>query len=133
MDNLYTSSKLALYAINCELKVYIHGVTRQSSIGIPKYIEKTAHTRKDNIMRHTRTLKLEKLVGEPTMKYLVALSLYDVKPFYFIKNAWTDIRWIQKHRDVWSSYLQRMIKRPYYILNVIDIYNHNMNNVDISD
>ena len=29
MDNLHTSSKLALYAIKCKSKVYIHGVTRQ--------------------------------------------------------------------------------------------------------
>ena len=29
MDSLYTSSKLALYAIKCKSKVYIHGVTRQ--------------------------------------------------------------------------------------------------------
>ena len=78
-------------------------------------------------------MKVEKLVGEPTMKDLVAISLYDVKPFDFMTNVWTDIRWIQKHRDFWSSSLQRMINIPYYRLNLIDIYNHNMNNVDISD
>ena len=91
------------------------------------------NTIKDNIMRHRGTFKVAKLVGEPTMKYLVAIILYDVKPFYFTTNAWTEIRWIQKHRDVWGSSLQRTIKIPYYRFNVIDIYNHNMNNVDISD
>ena len=84
-------------------------------------------------MSHRRTLKVEKLVGEPIIKDMVEIILYDVKPFYFMTNAWTEIRWIQKHREVWSSSLQRMIKIPYYRLNVMDIYNHNMNNVDISD
>ena len=89
MDNLYKSSKLALYAINCKSEVYIHCVTRQSVRGIPKCIDQTAHTRKDDIMRHRGTLKVEKLVSEPTMKYLVAISLYGVKPFYFMTNDWT--------------------------------------------
>ena len=71
-------------------------MTRQSGRGIPKRIEQTAHTRKDTIMRHRGTLKVEKLVGDQTMKDLVAISLYDIKPFYFTKNAWTEIRRIQK-------------------------------------
>ena len=133
MDNLYTSSNIALYAINCKSKLYIHCVTRKSGRKISKCIKQTAHKINDNIIRHRGTLKLKKLVGEPTMKDMVEISLYDVKPFYFMKNAWTDIRWRQKRREVWSSSLQRMIKIPYYRLNVIDIYNHNMNNVDISD
>ena len=102
-------------------------------IGIPKLIEQTSHTRKDNIMSNRGTLKVKKLVGEPTIKYMVEISLYDLKPFYFMKNACTDIRWIQKRREVLSSFLRQMIKVPYYILNFIDIYNHNMNNVDIYD
>ena len=84
MDNLYTSSKLDLYAINCKSKVYIHGVTRQSGRGTPKCIGKTAHTKKDIIMRHRGTLKVAKLVGEPTMKDLAAISFYDVESFYFM-------------------------------------------------
>ena len=101
--------------------MYIHGVTRQLGKGIPKCIDKKVHTRNDNIMRHMGKLKVAKLVGETTMKYLLAISLYDVKPFYFMKNDWAEIRWIQKHRDIWSGCLQCMIKMPYYILNVIDI------------
>ena len=108
-------------------------MTRQSGRGIPKCIEKIAYTRKYNIMRHRGTLKVEKLVGEPTMKDLVAIILYDVKPFYFITNSWTEIRWIQKHRDVCSSSLQPDDQYPYYRLNAVDISNHNMSNVDISD
>ena len=133
MDNLYTSSNISLYAINYKSKVYIHGVTMQSVRGISKCIGQTLHTRKDDIMRHSGTLKVEKLVGDPTIKYQVEISFYDLKPLYFMTNAWTEIRWIQKHREVWSSSLQQMIKMSYYRLNVIYIYNHNMNNVDISD
>ena len=84
-------------------------------------------------MRHRGTLKVEKLVGEPTIKDLVEIILYDVKPFYFMTSYLKEVRRIQKHRDVWSSSLQHIIKMLYYRLNFIDIYNHNMNNVDISD
>ena len=108
-------------------------MTRQLGIGIPKLIEQTSHTRKDNIMSNRGTLKVKKLVGEPTIKDMVEISLYDLKPFYLMTNTWTEIRWIQKHREVWSSSLKQIIKITYYRLNVIDIYNHNMNNVYISD
>jgi hypothetical protein len=133
MDNLYMSSKLALYAATCRAKVYIHGVTRQSGRGIPKCIEQTPQTTKENIMRNRGTVKVARLVGDPDLKDLVAVSYYDVKPFYFMTNAWTDIKWIKKHRQVWSSTLKRMVKMPYHRLNIIDTYNYNMNNVDISD
>ena len=133
MDNLYISSNISLYAINYKSKVYIHGVTRQSVRGLPKCIDQTLHTIKDDVVRHSGTLKVEKLVCDPTIKYLVETSLCGLKPLYSMTNDWTEIRSIQEHREVWSSCLQRMTKIPYYRLNVMDIYNHNMNNVDISD
>ena len=109
MDNMYESSKLSLYAINCKSKLYIHCVKRKSSRIIPTFIKETSKTIKDDIMRYRGTLKVEKLAGDPTMKDMVAKSFYYVKPFYFLKNAWIDIRWIQKHREVWRSSLQWMI------------------------
>ena len=77
MDNLYTSSNISLYAINYKLKVYIHGVTMKSVRGLSKCIDQKLHTRKDDIMRHSGALKVEKLVGDTTIKYLVEMSLYD--------------------------------------------------------
>ena len=77
-------------------------------------------------MSHRGTLKVANLFGDPTMKDLVAIILYDVKPFYFMTNAWAEAMWIQKHSDVCSSSMQQIIKTPYYRFNVIDIYNHNM-------
>jgi hypothetical protein len=133
MDNLYMSSKLALYAWTCRAKVYVHGVTRQSGRGIPKCIEQIPQTTKENIMKNRGTVKVARLVGDPKLKDLVAVSYYDVKPFYFMTNAWKDIKWIKKHRQVWSTSLKKMVKMPYHRLNIIETYNYNMNNVDISD
>ena len=65
-------------------------------------------------------------------KYMLILKMKQLSHYEFLESVchkW----WIQKHRDVWGSSLQRTIKIPYYRFNVIDIYNHNMNNVDISD
>ena len=121
MDKLYTSSKLSLYSINYKSKVYIHGVTIQSVRGLSKCIDQTLHTRKDDIMRHSGTLKVENLVGDTTIKDLVEISLYYLKPLYSMTNAWTEIRRIQNHREVWIISLKRMTNILYYRLNVIDI------------
>ena len=133
MDNLYISSKLALLAISCEAKVCIHGVARQSGRGIPKCIEQVPQTTKDLIIKNRGTLKVAKLVGEPKLKDFVAISYYDVKPFYFMSNSWTDIKWIKKKRFVWSSTKNKLVNVPFFRLNIFDDYNYNMNNVDISD
>jgi hypothetical protein len=133
MDNLYVSSKLALLAISCKAKVCIHGVARQSGRGIPKCIEQVPQTTKDMIIKNRGTLKVAKLVGEPKLKDFVAISYYDVKPFYFMTNCWSHIKWIKKNRKVWSATKNKLVNIPYFRLNVFDVYNYNMNNVDISD
>ena len=84
-------------------------------------------------MRNRGTVKVARLVGDPSVTDLIAVSYYDVKPFYFMSNAWAEIKWIKKHRQVWSNSLRRMIKMPYHRLNIIETYNFNMNNVDIAD
>ena len=38
-----------------------------------------------------------------------------------------------KKRIVWDKEKGEKVKVPYYRLNIIDLYNHNMNNVDIVD
>jgi hypothetical protein len=133
MDNLYMSSKLALYAFTCRAKVYVHGVTRHHNKGIPKCVEQIAYTTKELILKNRGTLKVARLVGEPRLKDLIAVSYYDVKPFYFMTNSWDEIKWIKKTRQVWSNNLKRMINMPYHRLNLIETYNYNMNNVDIAD
>jgi hypothetical protein len=133
MDNLYISSKLALLAISCKAKVSVHGVARQSGRGVPKCVEQVAQTTKDMIIKNRGTVMVAKLIGEPKLKDFVAISCYDVKPFYFLTNSWSEIKWIKKTRKVWSSAKKKLVTLPYFRLNVFDVYNHNMNNVDISD
>jgi len=82
IDNLYMSAKLALFAMNCKAKVHIHGVTRQSGRGIPSCVNQEKRTRKNEILQHRGTLKVAEMQNEPRLKGLVALSLYETKPFY---------------------------------------------------
>ena len=133
MDNLYISSKLALLAISCKAIVSIHGVARQSGRGVPKCVEQVAQTTKDMIIKNRGTVMVAKLIGEPKLKDFVAISCYDVKPFYFMTNSWNEIKWMKKTRKVWSSAKKKLVTVPYFRLNVFDVYNYNMNNVDISD
>ena len=133
MDNLYMSAKLALFSMKCRAKVHIHGVTRQNGRGIPEMVHQEPKTRKNEILASRGTLKVAELKNESTLKGLVAMSLYDTKPFYFITNCWEKIEWIKKERKVWSKQQKKMVKMAFYRLNIMDTYNYNMNNVDIAD
>ena len=63
----------------------------------------------------------------------ITLSLYDQKLVYLLSNTCSNLEWVQKERIVWHKEKGNNVKVPYYRLNVIDLYNHNMNNVDIVD
>ena len=92
-----------------------------------------AQTKKEEIQKNRGTLKVAILKGEERLPGLVALSLYDSKPFYFMTNAWSELKWTKKSRKVWSKQHKKKVDVPFYRLNVLDYHNFNMNNVDIAD
>ena len=75
MDNLYISSRLALFAKQLESKANIHGVCRASGRGIPRCIEQQVGKTKKDIEERRGTLKVAKLNGEPRLRDLLAISL----------------------------------------------------------
>ena len=46
------------------------------------------------------TLKVATLKGDPSIPGIVALSLYDSKPFYFMSNACEVVKWNKITRKV---------------------------------
>ena len=79
------------------------------------------------------TLKFSILDNDALCKDFVTFLIYDSKPFYFFSSCCPDIEWMQKDQEVWHPGLEKKIKVSFYRLNMIENYNNNMNNVNISD
>ena len=76
------------------------GVTRPGGRGMPKCLMQLEQTTKTGIARERGTLKVAHLKGDGVMPSLIAASLCDVKPFYFLTNACRQVKWIKKKRFV---------------------------------
>ena len=113
--------------------VLCYGVTRVEGRGIPKCVKQQEETTKIGIAQHRGTLKVAVLKGDPSMPSLIAASLYDVKPFYFLSNQCEKLQWIKMTRKVWHRGQNKKVDLDYFRLNIIDEYNNNMNNVDVAD
>ena len=111
----------------------LYGVTRVSGRGIPKCIIQKELTHKTEIANARGTLKVSRLVGDRYVPGLIALSLYDSKPFYMLSNACECVKWVPKKRKVWYRTLDKYVEIVFHRLNIVDDYNVNMNNVDIAD
>ena len=133
MDNLYMSAKFAKIAlIDSGKRVMIHGVTR-SGRGIPPCITQEALTRKEDLLRTRGTLKAAAITGDSACPGLVAASLYDSKPVYFLSNACTSVTWSKKERKIFHKEMGKCVQVPFYRLNIVDQYNNGMGNVDQAD
>ena len=133
MDNLYNSAKLCRLAYSMEQKVMVHGVTRPSLRGIPPAIKQNEVSKKKDLASVRHTVKVAVLKGDEVSKDLVSISIYDTKPVYFLSSACDEIKWVKKERKVYDSKKKKVFDMPFYRLNVIDFYNHNMGNVDLAD
>ena len=110
-----------------------HGVARKDGRGVPGCLRQAEVTGKMEKAKVRWTLKVAHLKGDSNIPGLVALSLYNTKPFYFITNTCEKIKLQKKARSVWHKGLQCMVKMQFYRLNIIDAYNFGMNNVDQVD
>ena len=133
MDNLYNSAKLCRLCYSLPQKVMVHGVTRPSGRGIPSIVKQEEVTKKADLEKVRHTIKAAVLKNDDVVTDLVSVSCYDTKPVYMLSNACENISWVKKERDVFDSTKNKKFKLPFYRLNLIDFYNHNMGNVDLAD
>ena len=133
MDNLYMPSKFCRPAWQSKQHVMAYGVVRRDNRGVPKYIKQSSVTKKNEIEKVRGTLKVAHLKGDDKIKGLVALSLYDSKPFYMMSNACDKVEWTQKSRKIWRKDTQRLVAMKFHCINIVDEYNNHMNNVDVAD
>ena len=127
------SVRLAEVCNTSKSKTIISGVCRQKVRGIPTCVEQLEENTKEHKAKMLGTLKTAILKNDALCKDFVACSIYDSNPFYLFSSSCPDIKRIKKDREVCHPGLENKIKVPFYRLNMIDNYNNNINNVDISD
>ena len=120
MDNLYMSAKLCRLAYASPQKVMVHGVTRPSLRGIPPNIKQEEVSKKGELQKVRHTVKAAILKGDEVCKDLIAISIYDTKPVYFLTMACYFIKWIKKEKQVYDEKAKKVFKMPFYRLNIID-------------
>ena len=87
MENIYISAKFVRFGWRHSYHFIFHGVAREKGKGVPSCLFQKKETSK---IAHTKarwTLKVATLKGDPSIPGIVALSLYDSKPLYFMSNA----------------------------------------------
>ena len=95
MDNLYNSAKFCHAAFHHKNKVFF---TRQWGRGIPACVlQEEVKNCKEQLKVHG-TVKAAILVGNPGCPNLIALSVYDTKPVYYLSMISNSIKWIVKER-----------------------------------
>ena len=132
-DNLYSSAKFSKAAYAKE--IYTHGVCRLNR-GFPSIVAQKEGKNKVEVLSKRNTLKAAVLKGDPECKGLLAVSIYDTVPVHMMTTATVMVKWIEKERDVYADTgdgQKANVKMKYHRLNIIDYYNQNMHDVDISD
>ena len=110
-----------------------YGVARSDNRGVPKFIKQSSVTKKNELEKVRGIPKVANLKGDDKIKGLVALSLYDSKPFYIMSNACDKVEWTQKSRKIWRKDTHRLVAMKFHRFNIVDEYNYHMKNVDVGN
>ena len=94
-------------------------VAREKGEGVPSCLFQNKEASKIAHAKARWNLKVATLKGDPSIPGIVALSLYDSKPFYFMSNACEVFKWNKMTCKVWSKESNRMVEIPFFCLNLI--------------
>ena len=133
LDNIYISAKFVRFGWRHPDRFMFHGVAREKFKVVPSCLFQKKETSKIAHAKARWTLKVATLKGDPSIPGIVALSLYDSKPFYFMSNACEVVKWNKMTRKLWSKVKDRMFEMPFFRLNPIHDYNIGTNAIDLAD
>ena len=85
-----------------------HGGLREKVIGVHGCLYEKKETTNLAVAEAKWTLKVSTLKGDAAITGIIALSLYESKPFYFMSNACEEVKWKQMTCQVWYRDLQKM-------------------------
>ena len=79
----------------------LEGIARKTGRGLPQMIKQQEETTDERIEQAVRTVKAAEcsIIGIP--KKILAVSVYDSKPVYFLPSSATEIKWVKLTRKVW--------------------------------
>lgn len=133
VDNLYMSARFCREAYNHPKKIKLHGVARKSGRGLPDLILQQELQNKKEQDKVKGTVRAAVLTGDQDCPSLLAVSVYDSKPVYFLTMVAEKIFWRVMKRSVYDKDRCQMKMIEYLRLNVNDDYNTGMNGADIAD
>ena len=67
------------------------------------------------------------------VKYMVAFSVYDANPVYFISTSALSLKWIKTKPQLSDKVTYQCIGIEFLRTNIQNKYNNGMNDVDVSD
>ena len=131
MDNLFNSRKL--YSAAYQIGALCHGVCRTNGRGL---CEETVQKVEPDIAKARKlhgTTKAAVLMDDPLCPDLICCSVYDTKPVHLLTTCAEYIDWTEMKRTVFDPAMNKTVPMKFLRLNLIDMYNNNMNSVDLAD
>ena len=93
VDNLFMSAKLCRYTYTHQKKINIHDVTRKSGRGLPSTIIHQELQSKAEQEKIRSTVIAAELVNDSKRPSLIAVSVYDTKPYHFFSLKAESMKW----------------------------------------
>ena len=78
----------------------VEGICQSDRHSFPDITKQEEVRGEENIRRVVGTTKAAKLVIEGIEETIVAISVYDSKPVYFLSSSCKEIRWVKKMKKV---------------------------------
>ena len=138
MDNFYISGKCATMMYNGTPlpdgtktpRIHIAGVCRSDKRGLPKMVKQTKLSSEKAIAKVKGTVLVS---SHKTVKPLVAVSLYDSKPVYFLSTVDAAITYVHMRRGTWDNESKSLMIEEFKRLKIVWAYNAYMGYVDVAD
>ena len=134
VDNLHASINFLVHALKHKSKVMIEGVARKSGRGVPECVkqEEVGPSMLKEVVGTCKAAKLSlpSVLGETK---IVAASIYDSKPVYFLSSSCESIKWVKKEKKAWNTKTESFQKLEFLRLSMADSCNNGMGNVDLAD
>jgi Transposase IS4 len=133
MDNLYLSTKFVRDCYLHDLKIMLAGVVRKGGRGAPPCIMQNEVTNKNDVKYVRGTVKAAVLKGDDDCPNMIALSVYDSKPVYFLSMIHDRIEWVENTNVVFCQETNKNETNKFLRLNINTDYNFKMNDVNQAD
>ena len=101
--------------------------------GFPEDVQQKVEPDINKAKKLHGTTKAAVLIDDVKCPGLIACSVYDTKPVHILSTCATSVDWKILKRTVYDSTAKKSRPMKFLRLNLIDMYNHKMNSVDLAD